>query len=163
MTDESTRPTSYNLLFVCTGNTCRSPMAAAIARAAVQERGWSHVGVESAGVAALAGSPASDHVLTVLEEKGIELGEHEASELTPERVEWADMILVMGPGHLAAVEAMGGADKAGLITEFLDGEGGGRPVLDPIGGEVEIYRATRDQLAMAVDAVLDRLAPILSP
>ena len=155
--------TPYNLLFVCTGNTCRSPMAAALARAGIRERGWKHVQVSSAGAAALAGSPASDNVPIVLEEVGVELGHHEAAELTPERVDDADLILVMGPHHLAAVDAMGGGDKAGIVTDFLAGDEAGRPIADPVGGDIETYRATRDQLARAIDAALDKLAPIVAP
>ena len=160
---EQPKLVSYNLLFVCTGNTCRSPMAAAIARSAIARRGWGHVEVGSAGVAAQPGSPASDHVAPVLAELGIHLGDHAARELSTELVEWADSILVMSPGHLSAVAAAGGADKAALITDFLEGDEGGRPVADPIGGDLDTYRVARDQLAHAIEAVLDRLEPILAP
>ena len=99
----------------------------------------------------------------MLREQGIELGDHASRQLTPEIVEWADSILVMSPAHLFAVEDLGGRGKVAFITEFLDGEEGGRPVADPIGGDLDTYRRTRDQLTRAVEAVLDRLEPILAP
>lgn len=62
-------PTTYNLLFVCSGNTCRSPMAEAIALDAVRRREWSHVSVASAGASATEGLPASPHAIQVAAEK----------------------------------------------------------------------------------------------
>lgn len=148
---------SVNLLFVCTGNTCRSPMAAALAREVLAARGIDDVTVASAGTSAWPGSPASEEVPVVLAEEGVELGDHQASPLTPESVEWADLILVMSVRHRAQVEALGGAHKVALVTGFMEGDDADRPVLDPIGAGLETYRSTRDQLRRAVESVVDHL------
>ena len=65
--------TTYNVLFVCTGNTCRSPMAEALARREVRERRWSHVAVRSAGISAHPGGAASEGALQAARERGLKV------------------------------------------------------------------------------------------
>ncbi len=167
MTESRMQPgsggTTYNILFVCTGNTCRSPMALALARDAVARRGFANVALDSAGIAAAVGEPAADNARAAVAELGLSLDQHRASQLTEDRVRWADLILGMGPAHIDAAERLSGEGKTSLITEFLDGPEAGRPVPDPILGDLDLYRATRDRLQTAIDAMLDHLEPILAP
>jgi protein-tyrosine-phosphatase len=88
------------ILFVCTGNTCRSALAEGIARREAIERGLIDFEVGSAGTSAWNGAPASDGGLLVALEHGVDLSGHRARQLTREIVQENDVILVMGPHHL---------------------------------------------------------------
>jgi len=136
-----------NLLFVCSGNTCRSPMAEALARKIAKRRGIEDLNVSSAGTNAWDNVPATDEALLVGMEREIDLTGHRARKLTPAIVSEADLIFVMTPGHLEQVKQLGGRGK---VTA-------NQGITDPYGGDLEAYRHTADILERELEKLFDRL------
>jgi protein-tyrosine-phosphatase len=133
------------ILLVCSGNTCRSPLAAALLSARLASTAeLAGVIVESAGTAAHQGMQASQGSAAVARERGLDLSAHEARMLTTAMVRDADVILTMGAAHLDQVVALGGRDKGHLLTSYA-GEAHS-DVADPFGRGITAYRDTADQL-----------------
>lgn len=147
-----------NILFVCTGNTCRSPLAEVIARAMIVERALPGMHAMSAGTHANAGSPASEGSLQVAHENNLDLSAHRAQQLTAELVQAADLVLAMGPHHQDRIEDLGGEGKTHLLTSFASRGESDRPIGDPFGGPVSVYRETYRELVQEIGNVLDRIS-----
>src|SRR5688500_7666389 len=145
-----------NILFVCTGNTCRSPLAEALARSIAQRRGLTDVKISSAGINAWENSPASDGSVLVGMERQVDLTNHRARVLTPEIVSEADLIFVMTPSHAEQVKQMGAGGEVQVLAAYgsaVAGDG----TSHPYGGDLPAYRATADALGLHLEKVFDRL------
>lgn len=134
------------LLFVCTGNTCRSPLAYVLARAALAEAGVAGWSVDSAGISAAPGWPASAEAVDVARTAGLDLSSHRSKALTPDLLKRADLVLVMTEHHKRTLTAAvpDAADKIHTIREFVSQSG---DVSDPFGRGMDYYRRTAQELS----------------
>lgn len=146
-----------NVLFVCTGNICRSPLAASLLERALKEHGL-EVTVTSAGTGAWDGAPASEGAYLIGLEHGLDLSAHRARLLSRELVEQADLILTMARHHRARVDELGGEGRVFVLGEYAGREGDDVEVSDPFGGKLEVYRDTCAELDALTAAVAERLA-----
>lgn len=129
-----------NVIFVCTGNTCRSPMAEGYLRSLKLP----YVEVESRGLS-VDGSPVSVNSAAVMTESGIDISTHISKPVSAYDLEWADRIICMSHTHREILKPF--CDEARLLVL-----GDGIP--DPFGGDTELYRECRDSIFAAIDALL---------
>lgn len=146
------------ILVVCSGNTCRSPLAAAMlaARLAndVELQGSE---VNSAGTSAWDGSPAAEGSYLVALERGLDLSHHRARILTADQVQRADLILTMTTAHSSRVADLGGASKVATMLEYAEDEQDGAEIPDPFGGDVADYRRTAELFDGLMEGIVARL------
>ncbi|WLD93174.1 low molecular weight protein arginine phosphatase [Alkalihalobacillus sp. AL-G] len=151
------------ILFICTGNTCRSPMAEAL----LNDRSNGKIDARSAGLFATPGYPANEHTIQTLKEEGISI-DHASKPLTTELVDWANVILTMTQQHKQSIliQYPELADRVFTFKEFVKGESvvgaddfeESYDVTDPYGGHADIYRQTFKELDELITKLLKKLS-----
>lgn len=141
------------ILFVCTGNTCRSPMAEVI----LKHKRLDNVEVRSAGIYAMPNAEMSAHAQQVLYEANM-THQHLATQLSITELEWADLILTMTTAHKDTIIAnFPNAEQKVFTLKEYTSEVSGRNVVDPYGGSIGIYKETFAELTTLVEQLVKKI------
>ncbi len=140
------------IIFVCTGNTCRSPMCDGYFKQLCSAAGRHDITVESAGTAAWDGGSASRNSIAVMASNGVDLNKFSSSRLTPERIDEADILICMTNSHRAYIGQINphALKKTYLLLDFNDSTADDN-ISDPFGGSHELYSLCFDDMRQPLE------------
>ena len=150
---------TIKIIFVCTGNICRSPMAEGILRHRCKEKGRDDLVVSSMGIHGLTDSPAIDFAQEACEENGIDISSHSARTIIGEELQESDLILCMEPVHTKFLQTFfpWHRDKIFLLGAWPREKARKSAIKDPMGGSMEDFRRT----FKIIQSHVDRILPLL--
>src|SRR5690606_27733016 len=139
--------------FLCTGNTCRGPMAQGYMKKAMEERGVSNVDPKTAGVMTIPGLIPTPEAVQVMENAGVDITGHRSSPLTRELIRQADLILGMTPFHVQYALRMSddAKGKTSLRKEYAESDLKNYQISDPMGATLEVYKRVYREMKLAID------------
>jgi len=147
------------IVFICTANICRSPMAEGVLRHKAEQAGRDDIEVSSMGVRGLDNQPASEFARETCRENGIDISEHRSRPISGEELQEADLILCMEPIHVKMLTTYFPwyRDRVFLMGAWPDKPNRKSPVKDPMGKPMKTYRKAFDQIAAHADRILENL------
>ena len=137
-----------NILFVCTGNTCRSPMAEGLFKKLLAEKNITDINCSSAGLFAMTGDEVTPNSVKACERFGVDISAHRARRITSFVLDETDKFVCMTFDHAASLSLYVDSDKLIVL-------GGGIP--DPFGGNIETYMMCANSIKIALDAQFDQI------
>ncbi len=146
----------YSVLFVCTANICRSPVAMGILRSKTRQEDDGEWRIESAGVWAREGAPAEYFSQIIVKEKGIDLSQHRSQRISADLMKEFNLILTMEMGQKEGLKAAYPkyAKKVYLITEMVDSQ---QDIVDPYGSSLHDFQDTARELEWILDKGYQRI------
>ncbi|MCK9575244.1 MAG: low molecular weight protein arginine phosphatase [Clostridia bacterium] len=139
-----------SVLFVCTGNTCRSPMAERILKQRLHEKNINNIKVSSAGLYATPGQPMNEYAIKILKQHKIRTYAHKSKQLTTSIINGHNLVITMTEGHK---NALLGYKNVVTLAEYIKGI----DVADPYGQNIEAYKKVCEYLLYAMDEIIEKI------
>jgi protein-tyrosine-phosphatase len=150
----------YRILYVCTGNTCRSPIAEGILKKFLSDQGIVDVEVSSAGTGTLDGYPATMHAVMAAKEKGVDISDHHSTRMSAHLAEESDLIFALANSHFDYLQRYRQASSKVYLLKTFPEQGpvdNKHSVKDPIGQDFEEYQRVADELEWEIKRVLPEI------